>query len=477
MKLLETELFRANLKARMPFKYGIAVMTELPHVFVRLRCEFDGGRIESGVAADHLPPKWFTKDPARDPQLEIEEMLVVIRHALSSGLTEPTAPGPFAFWRSLWARTSAWAQASGIPPLLAHFGTSLVERAVIDAFCRSRGLTFSSALRTNAFGIRLDEIHPELAGTAPGDWLEPHPPSRVFARHTVGLSDPLTEGELGAGDRLDDGLPQSLEACIRHYGLRHFKLKVGGVRDLPRLQAIAAVLARWAPTDYQVSLDGNEGFRSVAEFQTFWNAVARDPGLDEIRSRLLFVEQPFHRDIALSDQIGGLTRESVDLPPIVIDESDAELSSLPRALALGYAGSTHKNCKGVFKGVANACLMAFQRRRFPGRIWSFSGEDLGNIGPVALLQDLAVQSALGISSVERNGHHYFAGLSFWPETLQEQMLAHHPDLYRRSREGWPSLKIEDGMLSVESVAAAPFGVGFEFKPEEAARKIWQDRHL
>nr|CAA9221655.1 hypothetical protein AVDCRST_MAG63-500 [uncultured Armatimonadetes bacterium] len=73
-----------------------------------------------------------------------------------------------------------------------------------------------------------------------------------------------------------------------------------------------------------------------------------------------------------------------------------------------------------------------------------SGEDLTNIGPVALQQDLAVMATLGIESVERNGHHYFAGLSQFPESVQRQVLEHHSDLYRRSLQGWPTVAIEQG---------------------------------
>ena len=61
-----------------------------------------------------------------------------------------------------------------------------------------------------------------------------------------------------------------------------------------------------------------------------------------------------------------------------------------------------------------------------------SGEDLANIGPVALLQDLAVVASLGVRSVERNGHHYFAGLSAFPRAVQQQILTHHGDLYERT---------------------------------------------
>jgi cyclopropane fatty-acyl-phospholipid synthase-like methyltransferase len=57
-----------------------------------------------------------------------------------------------------------------------------------------------------------------------------------------------------------------------------------------------------------------------------------------------------------------------------------------------------------------------------------SGEDLCNVGPVALLQDLVVQAALGVTSVERNGHHYFKGLSAWPAAVQAHVLKEHGDV-------------------------------------------------
>jgi hypothetical protein len=94
-----------------------------------------------------------------------------------------------------------------------------------------------------------------------------------------------------------------------------------------------------------------------------------------------------------------------------------------------------------------------------------SGEDLCSIGPVAMWQDLTVCAALGIESVERNGHHYFAGLSMWPEDVQRQVLHHHGDLYHASHHGWPALTIRDGCVDVGSLLRAPFGVGFEMPVE------------
>jgi hypothetical protein len=212
-------------------------------------------------------------------------------------------------------------------------------------------------------------------------------------------------------------------------------------------------------------MDGNEQFRSLQAFREYWQTLTSVPALGQLFERLLFVEQPFHRDVALDgDVLDGLARWN-DRPPMIIDESDAESGSMRRALSLGYNGTSHTNCKGVFKSVINACLLEKRRRENPAAKLILSGEDLANVGPVALLQDLAVAATLGVESVERNGHHYFAGLSAFPQSVQQQMLGMHGDLYRDSAVGWPTLAIERGELQLGTVNAAPLGVGFELDVE------------
>jgi hypothetical protein len=455
ISLRSAELHRIRLKTRIPFRYGIATMTDVTHVFLRIRFEIDG-KAQTGLAADHLPPKWFTKDPDRPLDEEVDEMLAVIRAAVANARTIRAAM-PFEFWRELHAVQGGWGTARRLPPLLAHFGTSLVERALIDAFCRAKGATFAEALRSNGLGIDLGAVHGELAGSSPSDWLPESLPAEVLARHTVGLSDPLTEEDIPSVERVGDGLPQSLGACIRAYGLRHFKVKINGdaTRDRARVAGVAAILARECRDGFAFSLDGNESFSEVAAFSDSFRDLRAAAGDDAFWSRLLFIEQPWHRDVALSPAIGELARTWPDRPPIVIDESDEEPGSLPAALALGYAGTSHKNCKGVFKSVASACLLA--QRRAAGLPAILSGEDLSNIGPVALMQDLAVAACLGVTSIERNGHHYFAGLSQFPWSIQAHVLAHHGDLYTRATAGWPRLDVRDGRVRLGSVLAAPFG--------------------
>jgi len=149
-----------------------------------------------------------------------------------------------------------------------------------------------------------------------------------------------------------------------------------------------------------------------------WEGLNADPALRSFLQRLIFVEQPFHRDIALSPEVGAALLAWRERPPIIIDESDGELSSAPTALENGYVGASHKNCKGIFKGIANTCLIRHRQRQQPDALHIISAEDLCNLGPVALLEDLAVLATLGIEHAERNGHHYFAGLSMLPDDVQ-----------------------------------------------------------
>ncbi len=454
--LRHAEAFRLQLRARMPFRYGIATMTDVPQLILRLTFDL-GGRAATGVAADLLPPKWFTKDPARLPAAEIDEMLAVVRAAVRHA-RDVRAATPFAFWRELHAAQAAWGASEQLPPLLTNFGTTFVERALIHAVCRTRGATLAGALRENIFGIDLGAMRPELRGAMPRDFLPAQPPATVFARHTVGLSDPITAGDLAAEDRVDDGLPQTLEECIRAGGLRHFKIKINGeaARDRDRLERMARTIAAGCGDDYAFSLDGNESFRDVAAFADYFRGLRATPGLEAFWSKLLYVEQPWHRGVALAPAIGALAQAWPERPPVIIDESDAETESLPAALALGYAGTSHKNCKGIFKSVVSAGLLA--QRRAAGKPAVMSGEDLGNVGPISLAQDLAAQAALGIASVERNGHHYFAGLAQFPPGVQAYALAHHPGLYVPAAAGWPRLDVRDGRLALATVNAAPFGL-------------------
>jgi hypothetical protein len=168
--------------------------------------------------------------------------------------------------------------------------------------------------------------------------------------------------------------------------------------------------------------------------------------------------------VALAEATQAALRAWEQRPPIIIDESDDSLDSLPTALNSGYIGTSHKNCKGVFKGIANACLIEYRRRLDPTGVYVLSGEDLSNIGPVALLQDSTVAAVLGIDHAERNGHHYFTGLRMFPAAWQQTMLTDHGDLYQVHPAGFLMVNIHQGRITIQSLLNAPFGVAAELDP-------------
>jgi hypothetical protein len=418
-----------DLRLRLPFRYGIATVTDLTHAFVEVDVEING-KHATGISAEHLSPKWLYKRPDTSPEADNAELIALIETVLewATGLEAPTA---FALWQALYEKQAAYAQETGLPTLWTHFPVTLVERAVIDALCNATDQPFHALLKTSTFGIELGALHAELAGTQPSDWLPSTPRTQLTLRHTVGMADPL------AGLERDDALPKTLEDNIATYGLRHFKLKLGGnvEADIARTRAVLEVCAAHAPADWAFTLDANESYTDFATVRAFWDGLPTDH-----KARCLFIEQPLHRDQALTDAAGVGLAAWDGHPPIIIDESDGSTGDFPRALALGYAGTSHKGCKGVFKGVANACLA---KKR--GAL--LSGEDLTCVGPVCLEQDLAVMAALGIESVERNGHHYFAGLSMFDTATQDAALTAHPTLYHRSTAGWPTLTITNGTIT------------------------------
>ncbi|MFH1759516.1 MAG: hypothetical protein ABIA63_00310, partial [bacterium] len=368
----------------------------------------------------------------------------------------------FEIWHEHYRLQNDWGKTKKYPSLLSGFGTTLVERALIEAFCRLHKNPFFTLLKQNQFGIDLDKIHSGLTRAEPGKYLASKPNRTVFLRHTVGLSDPLAEEDLSSEQRLDDGLPQSLESCIKTYGLRHFKIKINGDLDFntERLINISDVISSWAEPDYAFTLDGNECFTDPEQLRILWEKISVEPSLKDFLNHIIFVEQPFIRSIALSAAVGNFIKGWKNRPPVIIDESDSTLQSFAKALSSGYSGTSHKNCKGIFKGIANSCFINYLREEDPESSLILSGEDLSTIGPVSLQQDLAVHAALGINSVERNGHHYFAGLSMFSDEIQKQVLKSHSDLFTASKYGWPTLNIKEGKIHLSSVNKAPFGVGF-----------------
>jgi hypothetical protein len=130
-------------------------------------------------------------------------------------------------------------------------------------------------------------------------------------------------------------------------------------------------------------------------------------------------------------------------------------------VALGYRGVSTKNCKGIVKSFLNRSLVERMNAEGtePARLF-MSAEDLTNVPVVPLQQDLATVRALGVTHVERNGHHYVRGLAHCSAAERAAALRDHGDLYiGDASEAW--LRIEAGRLRVGSLATPGYGVAFD----------------
>ncbi|MCM8537293.1 MAG: hypothetical protein NE334_15240 [Lentisphaeraceae bacterium] len=457
LKLLSVNHYVLNMQTRIPFKYGITTLRALPHLFLEVELSING-QIHKGISSEGLAPKWFTKNPETSTQYDIEEMLEVVLSASELALKIESSETLFSFWLELYKLQES-KLASTKEPLLYSFGVSLVERALISAFCAAHKKPFADLLKSGQLGFKPEVIYPELPSKTSKEWFHFELSQSVFVRHTVGLADPILNTDLTDNEIIADGLPQTLEESINTYGLQYFKIKLFGdlEKDSKRLNKVADLMKIYCP-DYSFTLDGNEFFTDAHDFISYWQKLSQNEELQDFFKNLLFIEQALHRNLALSADTAKAFNNWPNKPKMIIDEADGKLKNAQLAMDSGYVGTSHKNCKGVFKGLANFCLTQEQ-----GGI--LSGEDLCNVGPVALIQDLCVGAALGLKHIERNGHHYMKGLSMYSKELQMAVTEAHSDLYENSR-GFTSLNIQNGQICLETINKAPFGLGLNLEMNE-----------
>jgi hypothetical protein len=457
-RVMAIDLYERPVALRIPFRFGAATVTHAPQAFVRARIRLadaaSSGTEAQGAAAELMIPKWFDKSPEKSNAENISDLRKALANAADAYASEGSSRTAFGHASAHYGSLVAAGEAMGLNALASNYGPSLIDRAILDALCRALGVSFTVAVRGNAPGID-SSLTPDLGRFDLGRFLgELGSLSRIAARHTVGMLDPVVTHDAGG---VSDGLPETLEQVIAVYGNRYFKLKLAGNpdADLRRLTEIAVVLDRLP--EYTVTLDGNEQFADVTTIAEFWSQAAATPSLARLIAATLYLEQPLPRALALETDVSELARSK----PLLIDESDASLDAFPTARGLGYSGVSSKSCKGIYKSLLNAARCTLWNRCAPRRYF-LSGEDLTMQAGLAVQQDLALASVLGLSHVERNGHHYVNGFSGQGAGAAEQQrfLAAHPDLYQRSH-GSVRLAIRDGSIDLGSLEIPGFASGAE----------------
>jgi hypothetical protein len=451
---------RETKPARFPSALGKAARSDRPPVHVtsplchaKMIVSDDSGNRSFGCSADRLSVRWLDKRPGRDIGLKRRELAALIQTARQSYLAAPNFESPFAYWRQRHAEIVDAGRAADQEDLTSSFASALLERAMLDAVCRLSDKSMFDMLREDRLGFRPDQLHGELQATDFKNVLPLRPVTEINIRHTVGIFDPLTDEDWPASDRLNDGLPETLDDYIKQQGIRYFKVKISGdvEADLWRLARLWEIMPMSA--EPVVTLDANEAFTDLSAFAEFVRRFEREQlGLFQ---HVLYIEQPLPRRLAFDRQAARAIPEIAKSKPVIIDESDGSLTAYHRALQIGYAGTSHKNCKGFFKSLANLALVAhFASDERPTVL---SGEDLQNLPVVPLQQDFVSVGILGLDHCERNGHHYNFGLSMLSDVDKHNATRRHPDLYEQRGDEW-FLRIREGRVQCGSLHGIGFGV-------------------
>ena len=432
--IVSIDLFEREMTFLHPFRFGDVTVRSAPQAFVRAVIDIDGIGRATGMTAEMMMPRWFDRRADRTPADTVDDLRRSLAAAKATYLDSPDADTAFGHR----VRIEAAQSPSDLTPLARSYGPSVIDKALLDALLKGAGVGVEAGLRDNLPGLDA-RLTPDLDDAAVTAFLRGIAPApQVFVRWTVGMVDDL-------GDLLVE---------IERSRLRYLKIKLSGdvAADLDRLTEIEARLAASPGADIDgVTLDANEQYRPDALGDFIAGFLAR-PDLGFLRQRLLYLEQPYSRDTTLATELPGTDRGIA----AIIDESDGDFDAFPRAVALGYRGVSSKSCKGLYKALLNGARAARENvGRAEDRRLFVAGEDLTCQPGLAIQQDTALAALLGISHVERNGHHYVDGFGPAPAKEAETMAAAHPELYRNDK-GW-RLDVRGGVLPTRRLLAT---IGF-----------------
>ena len=354
----EVRLYEREVRLRMPFRFGVVTLTQAPQCFVRVRIETPDGASHWGAAAELLAPKWFDKNLALSNEDNFDQLRRALKLA-ADAYQDGKPRSAFAHFAAHYEEQIAAGATHGLNALVSNFGPAQIDCAILDALCLSAGVSFYEGISRNIAGIDpalFGGKLSDLAGFDMNGFLAGLKPAKtIAARHTVGLVDVIG----GHPAQVNDGLPESLEEVVATYGHRFFKLKVGGNldADLARLTEIAAVLDT-IDAPYSVSLDGNEQYNDIAALLELWRRMQGAPQLKRLVDGILFIEQPITRAHALDGDVSALSTAK----PVIIDESDDDLSVFPRARATWLCRRVEQMLQGAVQITSQCRALRYVER-------------------------------------------------------------------------------------------------------------------
>jgi L-alanine-DL-glutamate epimerase-like enolase superfamily enzyme len=404
VQIREVEQRTTRVAYRTPLKFGGVPSTHATLLDVRVRVETVAGRSAWGTASMPMGHVWAFPS-TRVSTTQTERAMVRLAERIGQRLAKSDDAGhpielahrfgPDAR-RLAGEVTCDLALDEPMPALATLVAASAFDLAVHDAYGRVHDRHVYDCYGAEWLASDLSSFLDErFRGERLDAYVRRRPKPRLPLYHLVGALDPLTDDAVG--DRLEDGLPNTLGEWIERDGLTHLKVKLNGndaAWDIDRIVSVDRVAAGTAGRAFTYSLDFNERCPDVGYLLDVLCRVrdSRPQGFE----RIAYVEQPTARDLDAHPE--NRVHEAAALKPVVIDESLVDYASLLRARELGYSGVALKACKGQ----SSSLLLAAAAQKFgmflcvqdltcPGQAFLASAGLAAHIDPVAAIEGNARQ--------------------------------------------------------------------------------------
>jgi L-alanine-DL-glutamate epimerase-like enolase superfamily enzyme len=341
---------------RTPIKFGGVAVDRVTLLNVDCQVRTLGGKVARGLGSMPLGNVWSfpSKKLSYDTTLAAMKSLAERIARITGECKETGHPLDLnhvlepAYLKAAATMTRELQLAEPIPPLCALVVASPFDAALHDAFGKVHGLscyhTYGPDFVSHDLGHYLG---PEFRGETLDRYVLKQPKPRMPLYHLVGALDAITDADIG--QRVNDGLPETLGEWIAFNGLTHIKVKLNGEdrdwdvnRFLSVDRASSAAQKKRGVSEWHYSLDFNEKCPNVGYLLEFLGRVKE--GTPAGFTRIQYIEQPTARDLKANR--GNAMHEAARLRPVVIDESLVDLESLRLAREMGYTGAALKACKG-----------------------------------------------------------------------------------------------------------------------------------
>ena len=368
MRIIAVDHQFEEFKYRAPYQFGGRSVDRVTILNVNCRVRTGNGREAWGFGSMTLGNAWAFPAASQDAGLGAMTALAGELRTLTADCDEKGHPVDLfralepTYLSAAAALSRTRALPVPIPKLCTLVVASAFDAAMHDAYGKAFGVSCYETYRPSFMGRDLSyDLGPDFKGEFLDRYVPVKPQARMPVFHSVGASDPLEDADVR--QRVDDGLPNTLEEWIPRDGLVRFKIKLNGGNldaDFERVVRIDRIVNRVQAarrvTDWKYSLDFNEGCPNVGYLLDFLRRLraATPSGFD----RILYIEQPTARD--LQKDRANVMHEAARLRPVVIDESLTDLETLLLAREMGYTGVALKACKGQ----SQAMLMAAAAQKF-----------------------------------------------------------------------------------------------------------------